>query len=80
MMNFMSYKYSLTKQYIIAVFGQLMNKTSTSSKSYSIYCLNILKKLVYCIDNRQEIEYNINIAMIERRIDYAKYEYYYQNR
>ncbi len=80
MMNFMSYKYSLTKQYIHMVFGQLMNKTSTSSKSYSIYRLNIFKKLVYCIDNRQEIEYNINIAMIERRIDYAEYKYYYQNR
>ena len=39
-----------------------------------------LKKLVYCIDNRQEIEYNINIAMTEGRIKYAEYKHYYQNR
>ena len=45
-----------------------------------LFLFNKFKKLVCCIDNRQEIEYNISVAMTERRIEYAEYKHYYQNR
>lgn len=38
------------------------------------------KKLVYCIDNRQEITYNINRPNNERRFEYAEYKHHYQDR
>lgn len=38
------------------------------------------KKLVYCIDNRQEIAYNINEHNSEGRFEYAEYKHHYQDR
>jgi len=38
------------------------------------------KNLVYCIDNGQENEYNISVVITGRRIEYAEYQHYHQNR